>query len=73
MIHNGFKPVFVDIKLNNLSMNDEQVIKKLIRKTKAVFITHAQGFNGLSDRLLNYLKKKSIPIIEDVCEFMVQI
>ena len=68
VIHNGFKPVFVDIKLNNLSMNDEQVIKKINKKTKAVFITHAQGFNGLSDRLLNYLKKKSIPIIEDVCE-----
>ncbi len=68
VIHNGFKPVFVDIKLNNLSMNDEQVIKKINNKTKAVFITHAQGFNGLSDRLLNYLKKKSIPVIEDVCE-----
>ena len=68
VIQNGFKPVFVDINKNNLCMNDDQVIKKINSKTRAVFITHAQGFNGLSDKLLKFLKSKSIPLIEDVCE-----
>ena len=65
---NGFKPVFVDINFSNLSMNVDEVIKKISKKTLAVFITHAQGFNGLSKKLLTILKKKKIHLIEDVCE-----
>ena len=65
---NGFKPVFVDINLSNLSMNNEEVLKKINKKTLAVFITHAQGFNGFTDNLLKKLKEKKITLIEDVCE-----
>jgi CDP-4-dehydro-6-deoxyglucose reductase, E1 len=68
IIMNGFKPIFVDINLKNLSMNTEQVIKKINKNTLAVFITHAQGFNGLDSNLLKFLKKKKIHLIEDVCE-----
>ena len=68
IIMNGFKPIFVDINLSNLSMNTEQVLKKINKKTLAVFITHAQGFNGFSDNLLKKLKNKKIHLIEDVCE-----
>ena len=68
VIQNGFTPVFVDINPQNLCMDDEQVIAKLTDKTKAVFLTYVQGFNGLTDRLLLELKKRNIPLIEDVCE-----
>ena len=68
VIMNGFKPVFVDINLSNLSMNTDQVIKKISKKTLAVFITHAQGFNGLDEKLVSTLKKQKIHLIEDVCE-----
>ena len=68
VIMNGFKPVFVDINLENLSMNIENVLKKVNKKTLAVFITHAQGFNGLNNELLSKLKKRKIYLIEDVCE-----
>ena len=68
VIMNGFKPVFVDIDLDTLSMSSEQVVKKINKKTLAVFITHAQGFNGLSNKLLSELKKRKIHLIEDVCE-----
>ena len=68
VIQNGLEPKFVDINLNNLSMNEDDIYKLINKKTKAVFITHAQGFNGLSDRLLSILKKKNIPLVEDVCE-----
>ena len=49
-------------------MDNAQIIKKVNNKTKAVFITHAQGFNGISDKLLKFLRNKKIPLIEDVCE-----
>jgi len=68
VIQNGFTPIFVDINPRNLCMDDEQVITKLSDSTKAVFITHVQGFNGLTDRLLEVLRRRSIPLIEDVCE-----
>ena len=68
VILNGYKPVFVDIKLNNLSMNIDEVIKKVNKKTLAIFITHAQGFNGINKKLLKLVKKKKIYLIEDVCE-----
>jgi len=68
VIQNGFKPVFVDIKLNNLCIDETKVLEKINSKTKAIFLTHAQGFNGVSDYLLKILKEKSIHLIEDVCE-----
>ena len=50
VILNNFKPVFVDINLKNLCMSENQIIKKINKKTLAVFITHAQGFNGLNSK-----------------------
>jgi CDP-4-dehydro-6-deoxyglucose reductase, E1 len=68
VLFSGYDPVFVDINPKTLSMNDNQVIDKLTTNTRAVFLTHAQGFNGLTDRLVKTLKEKNIPLIEDVCE-----
>ena len=68
VIMNGFKPVFVDANLENLSMNVDQVIKKISKKTLAVFMTHTLGFNGLNEKLIKTLKRKKIHLIEDVCE-----
>ena len=68
VINNGFKPVFADINLNNLCMSEREIEKKITSKTKAIFLTHAQGFNGLSKNLIKIIKKKKIILIEDVCE-----
>lgn len=68
VIQNGFDPIFVDINPRTLCMNDEQVIAKLNQRTRAVFLTHVQGFNGLTENLLQALLEKNIPLIEDVCE-----
>ena len=68
VIQNGLTPVFVDINPRNLGMNEDQVLNAITDKTKAVFLTYAQGFNCLSDRLLSELEKRNILLIEDVCE-----
>ena len=68
VIQNQFKPVFIDINPRNLCMDENQIIKKVNKKTIAIFLTHAQGFNGLTKKLLNFVKKKKIILIEDVCE-----
>jgi CDP-6-deoxy-D-xylo-4-hexulose-3-dehydrase len=68
VLHAGFTPVFVDINPRTLSMDNDQVISRITSRTKAVFLTHVQGFNGLTRQLLKVLKEKNIPLIEDVCE-----
>ncbi len=68
VLQNGFTPIFVDIDPQSLAMKTDQILSKITSKTRAVFLTHAQGFDGLTDELINELDKKEIPLIEDVCE-----
>lgn len=68
VLQNGFEPVFVDIDPHTLAMDSDEVIAKLSDDTRAVFLTHVQGFDGLTDALLDALKRRGIPLIEDVCE-----
>jgi CDP-6-deoxy-D-xylo-4-hexulose-3-dehydrase len=68
VLQNGFKPVFVDIDKNHLGMDTDEVIAKMTDKTRAVFLTHVLGYNGLTDKLIDECKKRNILLIEDVCE-----
>ena len=64
----GFIPVFADINPKHLGMDTKQIISKLNENTKAVLLTHVQGFNALSNELLDELQQGGILLIEDVCE-----
>lgn len=68
VLQNGFMPVFVDIDRRTLGMDTGQVLARLNTNTRAVFITHILGYNALTQQLLNELKRRNIPLIEDVCE-----
>ena len=68
VIHNGFTPVFVDIDPRTLGMQPDAILDAITPQTRAVFLSHIQGFNALTDELLDELKKRNIPLIEDVCE-----
>ena len=68
VINAGFKPIFIDINLENLALNENLVKKKITKKTLAIFITHAMGFNGLTKNFIQFIKKKKIYLVEDVCE-----
>ena len=68
VIFSEFTPVFCDINLKNLSFDLEKLKKLITPKTRAIFLTHVLGINGLTDELLNICKEKNIHLIEDVCE-----
>ncbi len=68
VINSGFKPIFVDINLKNLALDEEKVKKKISKKTAAIFLTHAMGFVGISKKFLKFIKSKKIFLIEDACE-----
>ena len=64
----GLEPVFVDIDPRSLAIDSKKVLESITPRTRAVFLTHVLGYNGLTDELLAGLKQKKIPLIEDVCE-----
>ena len=68
VLQNGFTPVFADIDPRTLAMAPDQIIAKITSQTRAVFLTHVQGFDGLTEGLLAALEERGIPLIEDVCE-----
>ena len=68
VMQNGFTPVFVDTNPYSLAMDTNEILAKITKRTRAVFLTHAQGFDGLTDKLIDHLNTKKIPLIEDVCE-----
>ena len=45
----GHRPVFVDVNPRTLAMDPRQVVAALTPRTRAVFLTHCQGFDGLDD------------------------
>ncbi len=68
VLYSNFKPVFIDINLKNLAINEEVLKKAINKKTRAIFLTHMLGLNGLSENILRIIKRKKILLIEDVCE-----
>jgi len=68
VIKSGFKPVFVDINPKTLALDTNKTIAAINSNTKAVFLTHVLGLNGITNELLEFLKSKQIQLVEDVCE-----
>ncbi|MBP0021226.1 MAG: DegT/DnrJ/EryC1/StrS aminotransferase family protein [Cyanobacteria bacterium SBLK] len=68
VLQNGFTPMVVDIDRHSLGMDSQKIIAKLNENTRAVFLTHVQGFDALTDELLEELERREILLIEDVCE-----
>ena len=68
IIRAGLKPVFVDVKLNNMGMDEEDMKRHITDKTRAVLLTHVLGFNGATEELLQIVKGSKVRLIEDTCE-----
>jgi CDP-6-deoxy-D-xylo-4-hexulose-3-dehydrase len=68
ILHAGLTPIFCDINIQNLAMDDQQVLKLITPNTGAILLTHILGYNGLTDRLIKACFENDIYLIEDVCE-----
>tara|TARA_R110001592_G_scaffold348140_2_gene642097 strand:+ start:5371 stop:6546 length:1176 start_codon:yes stop_codon:yes gene_type:complete len=64
----GFDPVFVDINMTNLSFDIDKLKEAINENTRAIFLTHVLGLNGLTDELIQLCEDNNILLIEDVCE-----
>ena len=64
----GHKLKFVDINFENFSFDIDKLKAAITDDTKAIFLTHVLGINGLTEELLELCEEKNILLIEDVCE-----
>ena len=65
IIMRGAKPVFVDIKLNDLNIDPKEIEKKINKKTKAIIIVHYGGIACDMSEILRIKKKYNLFVIED--------
>jgi len=65
VIMSGAKPVFVDVKSNDLNIDPKEIEKKINKKTKAIIIVHYAGVACDMSEILRIKKKYNLFIIED--------
>jgi dTDP-4-amino-4,6-dideoxygalactose transaminase len=65
VVMSGAKPVFVDVKLNDLNIDPKEIEKKINKKTKAIIIVHYAGVACDMSEILRIKKKYNLFIIED--------
>ena len=68
ILHAGLTPIFCDINLKTLALNENEVEKKITEKTGAILLTHILGYNGMTPKLKELAEKHKLHIIEDCCE-----
>lgn len=70
VLHNGLKPVFVDVEPDYYCIDPKKIEKKMSSKTKAVMPVHLFGQSADMDPILKIAKKYNLKIVEDSCETM---
>ena len=60
VIQAGLKPIFVDTNFRDLSINYDDLKKKISKKTKRIFLAHILGFPADINKIRNIIKNKNI-------------
>jgi len=68
VINAGFKPVFVDIKIETLNIDPDRIEEVITEKTKAIMPVHLMGKPAPVDRIKEIAKKYNLFVIEDAAE-----
>jgi len=64
----GASPVFADvISLENLTIDPEDIERKISSRTKAIVVMHYGGFACDMDRIMKLAGKHKLKVIEDAC------
>ena len=68
IIQSNLKPVFVDINPLTLNIDENQIEKKITKKTKAILLVHVLGNSCDMNQIMRIKKKYNLILIEDNCE-----
>jgi CDP-6-deoxy-D-xylo-4-hexulose-3-dehydrase len=64
----GLKPIFVDVNINNFSLNEVKLDKDLLKKIRLIVDIHVLGNCSDIDLISKLAKKNNIFLFEDTCE-----
>ena len=64
----GAKPVFVDIRLDTLNIDENKIEEKITEKTKAIMIVDYAGIGCEMDKIRKIADKYNLYIIEDAAQ-----
>ena len=70
IVMRGAKPVFAEINPQTLNISYDDIVKKINKKTKAVYVIHYAGNACDIYKINKFLKKKNIYLIEDAAHFV---
>lgn len=65
ILEQGAKPVFADIRYEDLNIDPARIEEKITAKTKAIMIVHYGGNPCDLDEIRDIAKKRGLPVIED--------
>ena len=68
VINNGCKLRIADVNLSNASIDQDDVVKKINLKTKAIIVVNLWGYSANYKKLKKICKKKKIILIEDAAQ-----
>ena len=64
----GATPVFADIiSLEDLTIDPEDIKRKITNKTKAIIVMHYGGFPCKMDEIMAIAKENNLKVVEDAC------
>ena len=68
MVYLRHRPVFIDIKLNNLCLDLDEVEKAIGSETRAIVFAHTLGFMPDMERLMDIAGRYNLRVIEDCAD-----
>ena len=68
IIQSNLKPIFVDINPLTLNIDENEIEKKINKRTKAILLVHVLGNSCDMDQIMRIKKKYNLLLIEDTCE-----
>lgn len=68
IIQNGLVPVFLDVDLDNYNIKLDDLEKAYSQKTRAVMVAHTLGNPIDMDKLMHFIKKHDLYLVEDCCD-----
>ena len=64
----GAKPVFVDIRVDTLNIDEAKIDEKITDKTKAIFPVHYAGIACEMDKIMDIAQRYNLLVVEDAAQ-----
>jgi len=61
----GSRPVFVDVRVDTLNIDEVQIEQHITERTKAIFLVHYAGVGCELDTIMPFARRHKIAVVED--------